>query len=76
LQHRGNVKGVEGGESQLVLHAPVAAPVYGSKHGAHKSPPEQVDCTSDGCAAIDGRQGDKQRPEAPLPGNGSQDGGT
>ena len=74
-QHPGNVKAVAGGASQLVLHAPVEVPVYGSKHGAHRSPVPQVDCSSDGCAAMNGRQVDRQRPGAPVPGNGSQDGG-
>jgi hypothetical protein len=75
LQHAGNLKAVAGGVSQLVLHAPVEAPVYGSKHGAHRFPAAQVDCSSDGWAAMDGRQVDRQRPGAPVPGNGSQDGG-
>ncbi len=76
LQHFGNVNGVVGGVSQPSVQAPVEAPVKGSLQGTQYAPPVQVDATRVPDATsfcTDGRHSDRQRPGAPLPGNGSHD---
>jgi hypothetical protein len=50
--------------------------VNGSVHGAHLCVAAQVDCASDGCAAMSGRQLDRQRPSAVVPANATQVGGS
>src|SRR6266540_4802401 len=45
--------GCVGASHDEIVHAPVCAPLNGSVHGAHFSPPGQVDCSSDGCDDTD-----------------------
>jgi hypothetical protein len=78
LQQVGNVNGGTGAGSShpIVPHAPVAAPVIGSAHGAQCWPAAQVDVSSVGCEETAGKQSERHRPAADVPANAMQLGGS